>query len=487
MRLRLLLPLALAVAAGLLASGASADVFVRVKPAVQTDAAVPSAALPNFPGSVVFPPDLSTPPPDPIVLDRAQLVALWQRAGAAYGIPWQVLGAINQVESDFGRNMGPSSAGAIGWMQFMPSTWTEWGVDASGDGVADPWNPYDAVFAAARYLAASGGTTDIARAIFSYNHAEWYVQEVLRLSRDFGSGGAGSLPFSLDRLQVSLDGARQAASEASARAVAASAQVRTLGKRIARLERRAGSVRLLSTRLELEDRAGHLRERLAAARGQAAREQDVLQRAQSALSQAQQKAAAPSFDPAAQPLLAAPTTSGNWVFPVGGGPQLVSAAHTHHDYPAVDIAAPEGSPVYALSDAVVLRSWFQPDPTCGIGVTLRTSDGQTWTYCHLSYMDPDIVAGASLPAGASIGLVGMTGDASGPHLHLQLDPPTTYPQDESWFQSFAGTAFRWQDAPTPAPAGSSLRVLSASTQPSSGPVFTVEPSSQPGVVLFDRP
>ena len=110
----------------------------------------PNAAL-------AVPAALSTPPAVPVQLSYPQLLALWQRAGAAYGIPWQVLASINKVESNFGRNMGPSSAGAIGWMQFMPSTWLRWGVDANGDGVADPWNPTDAIFSAARYLAAAGG------------------------------------------------------------------------------------------------------------------------------------------------------------------------------------------------------------------------------------------------------------------------------------------------------------------------------------------
>ena len=67
-------------------------------------------------------------------------------------------------------------------------------------------------------------------------------------------------------------------------------------------------------------------------------------------------------------------------------------------------------------------------------------------------------------------LVGMTGHATGPHLHLQIDPPTSYPQVEPWFQSFAGVAFRWQDAPTP--------------MPQSGPVFEVlgQPQAPPAPV-----
>jgi murein DD-endopeptidase MepM/ murein hydrolase activator NlpD len=119
--------------------------------------------------------------------------------------------------------------------------------------------------------------------------------------------------------------------------------------------------------------------------------------------------------------------------------------HTHHDYPAADIAAPEGSQVYALSDGTVTQAWPSPAGNCGIGFTIATTDGLTWTYCHLSYLEPAVMQGALLAAGQPVGLVGHTGDAEGPHLHLQLQPATGYPQDEPWFQSFAGTAFSWLD------------------------------------------
>ena len=87
------------------------------------------------------------------------LLPIYQAAGTAYGIPWQVLAAINEVETDYGRDLSVSSAGAEGWMQFLPSSWAQYGVDANGDGYEDPYNPADAIFAAARYLRAAGGGT----------------------------------------------------------------------------------------------------------------------------------------------------------------------------------------------------------------------------------------------------------------------------------------------------------------------------------------
>jgi hypothetical protein len=103
-----------------------------------------------------------------------------------YGVRWEVLAAINEIETDYGRNLNVSSAGALGWMQFMPSTWKGYGVDANHDGVKDPYNPVDAIFAAARYLKAAGAAKDVRRAVFAYNHADWYVASVLMRARLIG-------------------------------------------------------------------------------------------------------------------------------------------------------------------------------------------------------------------------------------------------------------------------------------------------------------
>src|SRR6266566_8589297 len=431
---RVLLGLVMALAC--VTGTASADTF-RLVPDVPVS--LPSAVVPNTTGQIAVPAAFTQRPGQVETRSAAQLQALWQNAGAAYGIPWSVLASINKIESNFGRKMGPSSAGAIGWMQFMPSTWLRWGLDADGDGVADPWRASDAIYAAARYLAASGGQTDVSRAVFSYNHAQWYVDEVLQLARLFGSGGVQTT-FTLDRLQVSLDSARTAVVHANRKLVAAQRQVRKVWLYERSLKRRAGAARVLSDRLELDRLAAQAGVVRSEAQARAARARAAVISAQRGLASARDRSLASSFSPAAGTMLGAPSYAGNYVFPVGGGPSVVSVSHHHHDYPAADIAAPMGSPVYALSDAVIQRSWHYPDPRCGIGLTLRTSDGQSWTYCHLSSLDPGVNAGVSVAAGTQVGLVGMTGDASGPHLHLQQNPQTVYPQSLPWFQRFANVA-----------------------------------------------
>jgi hypothetical protein len=111
------------------------------------------------------------------------LLPIYQAAGIEYGVRWEVLAAINEIETDYGRNLNVSSAGAVGWMQFMPATWKMYGVDGNRDGKRDPYNPVDAIFAAGRYLKAAGAGNDMRRAIFAYNHAGWYVDSVMLRAR----------------------------------------------------------------------------------------------------------------------------------------------------------------------------------------------------------------------------------------------------------------------------------------------------------------
>jgi hypothetical protein len=145
-------------AAGVTTSGLDADALLKAP------TAVPNFFLDNF----------RIPP---------FLLPIYQAAGVQYGVRWEILAAINEIETNFGRNLNVSTAGALGWMQFMPPTWAAYGVDANGDDHADPYNPVDAIFAAARYLKAAGAETDIRKAIFAYNHADWYVDSVMVRAR----------------------------------------------------------------------------------------------------------------------------------------------------------------------------------------------------------------------------------------------------------------------------------------------------------------
>jgi murein DD-endopeptidase MepM/ murein hydrolase activator NlpD len=112
-------------------------------------------------------------------LPPANLIPIYKAAGRQYHIPWQVLAAINGVETDYGRNLNTSSAGAIGWMQFMPATWNQYAVSVAGQGTPSPYDPHAAIFAAAHLLAANGGAQHLRQAIFAYNHASWYVDAVV--------------------------------------------------------------------------------------------------------------------------------------------------------------------------------------------------------------------------------------------------------------------------------------------------------------------
>jgi hypothetical protein len=120
-----------------------------------------------------------------------RLVPLYESAAARYHLGVRgpsVLAAINFVETSFGTDVATSSAGAEGWMAFLPSTFAEWGVDGNGDGVKDIFNAADAIFSAANYLHDSGAPGDWQEAVFAYNHADWYVEKVLRYATQFAAG-----------------------------------------------------------------------------------------------------------------------------------------------------------------------------------------------------------------------------------------------------------------------------------------------------------
>lgn len=120
-------------------------------------------------------------------ISKKQYRRLYRKSAKKYGFgkDWYILAAVGKVESNHGENMGPSSAGAMGPMQFMPSTWETSGVDGNGDGVANVMDPRDAIPAAARYLKTGGAPQDWYAALFSYNHADWYVKKVLGVAEGY--------------------------------------------------------------------------------------------------------------------------------------------------------------------------------------------------------------------------------------------------------------------------------------------------------------
>jgi cell wall-associated NlpC family hydrolase len=114
----------------------------------------------------------------------ADYLADFKKAGTEYGIPWTVLAAVGHEESGFGANDGPSSAGALGPMQFLPSTWQQFG---DGGNIMDP---ADAIPAAARLLVAHGAPGNLQQAILAYNHSSSYVTDVLDQAARYSAGGA---------------------------------------------------------------------------------------------------------------------------------------------------------------------------------------------------------------------------------------------------------------------------------------------------------
>jgi membrane-bound lytic murein transglycosylase B len=150
-----------------------AAVLAALPPALQSGATRQAAARRQF-GAMRIPRSAHPPawriiPPAPL----AELQADYEAAGAATGVPWQYLAAVHLVETATGRIEATSTAGAQGPMQFLPATWAAYG--AGGD-IHDT---RDAIFAAARYLAANGGATDIRPALWRYNHSDHYVEGVV--------------------------------------------------------------------------------------------------------------------------------------------------------------------------------------------------------------------------------------------------------------------------------------------------------------------
>jgi murein DD-endopeptidase MepM/ murein hydrolase activator NlpD len=248
------------------------------------------------------------------------LVGVYRAAAASCPLPWPVLAAIGKVETDHGRSarLGVArgtvnSAGAEGPMQFLPSSWVTYGVDANRTGVADIYDPVDAIWGAARLLCANGAgnPNSVRAAVFSYNHADWYVEEVMRIAASYTAASA-SFGVGEHALPVAAEWFHQ-------------------------------------------------------------------------------------------------------------HPSWLTLAH--HDYPAIDIPVPVGTPAFAAAAGRIALA--APDVgACGGTVIIDGDDGARYTYCHLSVVavaDNQRVAVGDL-VGTSGGAVGApgAGDSTGPHLHFGI-------------------------------------------------------------------
>jgi cell wall-associated NlpC family hydrolase len=337
-----------------LSGPAAADTFVVVRPHTSSPNTI---SFTTNSGVVPFTGTRSSP------MSFSALRSIWEAAGSTYGIPWEVLAAINKVETDFGRNLGPSSAGAVGWMQFMPSTWARWGVDANGDGVADPDNPTDAIFSAAHYLAGCGGQFDISAAVYCYNHATWYVNEVLGLAALYGRDGGNGL-FATDELQPRIRSASARVHTARAQLAAALAQARSLAHAQRPFLHKASSARLLSEQLEARKHAVQLGARRNAAEARVARLRKVLDSATEQLGSLRDQANAASFAATAGSLFSTPLTGG----PYGG---VVSIAMQYLGVPYLWAGAtPSGFDCSGLVQYVFAQ----------VGVSLPHNTVAQWNY-----------------------------------------------------------------------------------------------------------
>ncbi|MGB9848822.1 MAG: peptidoglycan DD-metalloendopeptidase family protein [Moorellaceae bacterium] len=239
----------------------------------------------------------------------AEHLPIFIKAQEKYGVSWAVLAAIAKTESDFGRNMKVSSAGAIGYMQFMPDTWEAYKQDGNGDGRFDPSDPWDAVFSAANMLRANGFDTDPQGAVYAYNHAWWYVRKVFEQAAAYSS----------------------------------------------------------------------------------------------------------TMLPTAKGVWPLPPQYREVTSPFGERINPMTGLLSFHE--GADIAAPEGTPVYAvLGGVVTLAGW---DDALGYCLVVSSPGGVRVMYGHLSRFT--VVVGDQVGAGQTIAYSGNTGWSTGPHLHLQVE------------------------------------------------------------------
>ena len=240
--------------------------------------------------------------------------------------------------------------------------------------------------------------TDISRAIFAYNHAQWYVDDVLAAGGDVRRRLAGAdVVFSLDRLAVALEEAQEqvAALErgSSPPPRRREAELGCEGGAAARRSPTTSSCSSPTGSLAEQDAFQAGQER-AAATAEVERLRAELEQAEAALETARSGAESASFAPAAAGVLRMPTRADGYVFPVGGGPGAVSVGHQP---PRLSGRRHRGAARRAALRARRRASCSRSSTTgaAASGLVLQTLDGLEWVYCHLSYRDPGLEPGAA--------------------------------------------------------------------------------------------
>ena len=137
---------------------------------------------------------LTPPTRHKAAFDPSSYMGMYKRAAdSCPGLPWSVVAAVGEVESQHGRDAARSRAGAVGPMQFLPATWRAYATDGNGDGKADVHNPADSIATAAKLLCVNGGgdRATLATAIWNYNHSWEYVARVLDVAAQMETAKGG--------------------------------------------------------------------------------------------------------------------------------------------------------------------------------------------------------------------------------------------------------------------------------------------------------